>query len=114
MVHRIVDVHLQRVDCELRNEGVPIEAAQHIGAFQHREFRLLDLIVLPAGRVQLFLRDLKGVAEQGVVLIQILGFQIAGLIMFGGVHRKTPPSLRGQTVGAAEQELGLLDGQTAE
>ena len=114
MVHRIVDVHLQRVDCELGNEGVPIEAAQHIGAFQHREFRLLDLIVLPAGRGQLFLRDLKGVAEQGVVLIQILGFQIAGLIMFGGVHHKTPPPLRSQTVGAAEQELGLLDGQTAE
>ena len=41
-------------------------------------------------------------------LIQILRFQITGQIMVRGVHTNTP-SLRGQTVGAAEQELRVLD-----
>ena len=39
---------------------------------------------------QFFFRDLKGVAEQCVVLIQILRFQITGQIMVCGVHTNTP------------------------
>ena len=113
MVHRIVDVHLQRVDRKLRDEVFAIEAAQHIGALQHRELGLLDLIVLPAGGGQFLFRDLKSIPQQRVVLVQILRFEVAGGIMFCGVHDNAPSS-RSQTVGAAEQELGFLDGQAAE
>ncbi len=69
MVHRIVDVHLQRVDRKLRDEVFAIEAAQHIGALQHRELGLLDLIVLPAGGGQFLFRDLKSIPQQRVVLV---------------------------------------------
>ena len=90
MVDRIVDVHFQRIDGKLGHQRVSIKAAQYIGTFQHRELGLLDLIVLPACGSQLFFRDLKGVAEQCVVLIQILRFQITGQIMVCGVHTNTP------------------------
>ena len=90
MVDRIVDVHFQRIDGKLGHQRVSIKAAQHIGTFQHRELRLFDLVVLPACGSQLFFRDLKGVAEQCIVLIQILRFQITGQIMVCGVHTNTP------------------------
>ena len=90
MVDRIVDVHFQRIDGKLGHQRVSIKAAQNIGTFQHRELGLLDFIVLPACGSQLFFRDLKGVAEQCVVLIQILRFQITGQIMVCGVHTNTP------------------------
>ena len=90
MVHRIVDVHLQRVDRKLRDEVFAIEAAQHIGALQHRELGLLDLIVLPAGGGQFLFRDLKSIPQQRVVLVQILRFEVAGGIMFCGVHDNVP------------------------
>ena len=90
MVDRIVDVHFQRIDGKLGHQRVSIKAAQHIGAFQHRKLGLLDLVVLPAGGGKLFFCDLKGVAEQCVVLIQILRFQITGQIMVCGVHTNTP------------------------
>ena len=90
MVHGVVDVHLQRVDCELGHQTVPIEAAQHVGTFQHRELGLLDLIVLPAGGGQLFFRDLEGIAQKRVVLVQIIGLQITICIIFGRIHAKLP------------------------
>ena len=86
MVDFIVDVHFQRVDRELGDEGIAVKTAQHIGAFQHREFGLLDLIVFPACSRQFLLRHLKGVAEQGVILIQVVRFQIARGVMLCGVH----------------------------
>ena len=86
VVDFIVDVHFQRVDRELGDEGIAVKTAQHIGAFQHREFGLLDLIVFPACRRQFLLRHLKGVAEQGVILIQVVRFQIARGVMLCGVH----------------------------
>ena len=43
-----VDVHLQRIDRDLRYQIVSVEAAQHVRTLQHRELRLLDLVILPA------------------------------------------------------------------
>ena len=90
MVHGIVDVHLQRVDRELGDKAFAVKAAQHIGAFQHRELGLLDLVVLPAGGGQLFFGDLKGIPQQGVILIDIIGLKIADCIIFGGIHGVLP------------------------
>ena len=36
---------------------------QHIGAFQHRELGLLDLVVLPAGGGKLFRSVFKGICR---------------------------------------------------
>ena len=86
VVHRVVDVHLQRVDRELGDKVLAVKAAQHVGALQHGELGLLDLVVLPAGGGQLLLGHLKGVPQQGVILIEIIGLKIAVCIIFGGIH----------------------------
>ena len=79
-----VDIHFQRVHGDLRNQIGPVKAAQHVGPFQHRKFRLLDLVIPPARFRQLLLRHLKSVAQQLIILFQIIGGQMAHLIM--GVH----------------------------
>ena len=90
MVNGVIDVHLQRVDRELGDKVFAVKAAQYIGAFQHGKLGLLDLIVLPAGGGQLFFGDLKGVPQQGVILIDIIGLKIANCIIFGGIHGDLP------------------------
>ena len=47
-IHHAVDVHLQRIDRDLRYQIVSVEAAQHVRTLQHRELGLLDFIILPA------------------------------------------------------------------
>ena len=73
-VYRAVDVHFQRINGDLRYKCVVIEAAEHIGAFENREFGLFDLVVPPSGGGQFLFRDLEGVAQQGIVLLKIVGF----------------------------------------
>ena len=90
MVHRVVDIHFQGVDRKLGHKAVTVKAAQHICTLQHGEFGLFDLIVLPAGGSKLFFGDLKGVPQQGVILVQIVGLQITHGIIFGGIHEKLP------------------------
>ena len=90
VIYRVVDVHFQRVDRELRDEVFAVKAAQHIGAFQHRKLGLLDLVVLPAGGGKLFLGHLKGIAQQGVILIEIVGLKITVCIILGRVHDRLP------------------------
>ena len=58
-----MDVHIQRIDGELRDELALVEAAPDVGAFQDGELGLLDVLVLP---------DLEGVPQQTVILIEIL------------------------------------------
>ena len=74
-VHGGMDVHFQRIDRELRNEGLAVETAPDVGAFQNREFRLLDVVFFPSVILKVLFRDLEGVTQQGVVLVQIVGCQ---------------------------------------
>ena len=63
-----------------------------VRALQHGELGLLDLVVLPSGGGELIFRDLKGVTQKGVVLVQIIGLQITICIIFGRIHAKLPLS----------------------
>ena len=92
MVNGVIDVHLQRVDRELGDKVFSVKAAQHVRALQHGELGLLDLVVLPSGGGELIFRDLKGIAQKGVVLVQIIGLQITICIIFGRIHAKLPLS----------------------
>ena len=70
-----MDVHFERIDRELGHECLVIETAPDIGAFENREFGLLDIVLFPAIILKVFFRDLEGVTQQGIVLIQVGGCQ---------------------------------------
>ena len=67
-----VYIHFQWIYGKLGNQGIPIKTSQHIRTLQYRELRLFDLFIFPSGCRQFILRYLKGIAQQRVVLIQIL------------------------------------------
>ena len=65
---------------------------EKVRALQHGKLGLLDLVVFPSGGGELIFRDLKGIAQKGVVLVQIIGLQITICIIFGRIHAKLPLS----------------------
>ena len=67
-----VYIHFQWIYGKLGNQGIPVKTSQHIRTLQYRKLRLFDLFIFPSGCRQLILRYLKGIAQQRVVLIQIL------------------------------------------
>ena len=86
-INGVIDVHFQRIDGDLRHQRVPVKAAQHIRTFQDREFGLLDLVAAPPAEGKILLRDLKGIAQKGVVLFKVVRFQIAYVICLILHHR---------------------------
>ena len=67
-----VYIHFQWIYGKLGNQGIPVKTSQHIRTLQYRKLRLFDLFIFPSGCRQLILRYLKGIAQQRVVLIQVL------------------------------------------
>ena len=85
-VHRVVDIRLQGVDGNLRNEGFAVKTAQYVRALEHGALGLLDFLVLPTGVEQLLLCHLKGITKQGVVLVKVVGRQRSYLIALRQIH----------------------------
>ena len=86
----LVHVHLQRVHGNLRHKRLAVEAAEHVGALENGELGLLDLIAAPSIGGQLLLGNLKGVSQQGVILLDIAGAQIANLVFCIWKHTSLP------------------------
>ena len=80
-VDGVVNIGVEGIDRDLRDKGLAVKAAQHIGALQNRELGLDDLVVVPAGVEQFLLRDLEGIAQQVVVLLQVIGGKAAYLVI---------------------------------
>ena len=74
-----VDVHPQRVHGDLGDQLVPVPAAQDVRPLEYRELGLHDLVVPPSGAHEVLLGDLEGVAQERVVLIQVIGGQATDL-----------------------------------
>ena len=89
-----VDVHFQRVHCYLRHKLVTVKAPEHVRSLDYREFRLLYLVILPAALGKLLFGYLKGVAEEGVVLLKVVRFKISYIVFFHNQINSLSPSDR--------------------
>ena len=77
LVDGLIDVHLERVDRELRDKLVAVVAPQDVGALDDGELGLLDGVVAPAVGHELLLRHLEGVAQKRVVLVEVVHCEVA-------------------------------------
>ena len=77
LVDGLVNVHLQRVDGKLRDKAVTVVAPQDVGTLDDRELGLLDGVVAPTVGHKLLLGHLEGIAQQRVVLVEVIHREVA-------------------------------------
>ena len=87
LVDGLVNVHLQRVDGKLRDKAVAVVASQDVGALDDRELGLLDGVVAPTVGHKLLLGHLEGVAQQRVVLVEVVYREVADNVGKGVILR---------------------------
>ena len=76
-VHNLVMyIYLHGVDNDHRRKPLSVKPSQHKSLLQNRAFRVLDLVLLPAGLKQIIGGNLKSVLKQGVKLLQIAFVQL--------------------------------------
>ena len=84
-----LDAH--RIDRHLGNQGVAVKPADHVRFLHGWKFRPDDLLLLPAHGTELLIRHLEYIAQQGVILFQILiAYRPHFQIFF--IHQESPNS----------------------
>ena len=71
-----MDIHLHGVHRKLRYEALAVKASKHAGTSQNGKLRLPDILILPAGFLQSPFRHLKRIAQQSVILVEIIDGQL--------------------------------------